>query len=143
MTDEEQHGIRFDRSYWPECGTKIDKLPADLNDLWETFEEQASVFVAEALINEEHTTRVDLAGASVEIYLWSVGGDTLARSVGLPEEITEASRDYTAIRSDAQAEEVGDWIAGLDKITEATAEAKRHLERLLSKYRAGIHEVEK
>jgi hypothetical protein len=122
MTSEVNH----DRSYWPRCGTIVDALPTDLNDLWGgQNEDQASVFVAEALIASPPRMNFQPDG-TVVAYLWSVGGDTLSVETPLAEMITEMDF-YDVVRSQAQADDVRERIAVLETIEATIMQAKERM----------------
>lgn len=134
MTREKKDELSFDRSYWPEGGTTISHLPVDLNTLWEEFYDQTQTFVAESLIDDPPWGSISLDKASVEIGLWTVGNDIVTLEFDLPERIQTAAEDYAIIQSDEQAEEALRWIAGLDKIGEAVARSKEHLQRVINEF---------
>lgn len=123
MTEQIENGVTHDRSYWPECGTIIPTaLPTDLNDLWDRHGDQAEVFVAEALIS--NAPHAHLSHGQVEVFLWSVGGDTLVLYQPFTELIEEVATEYSELRSDAEADDVRDQIAELEKIEAAITAAK-------------------
>jgi hypothetical protein len=126
--------VEFDRIYWPECGTIIAAaLPADLDDLWEYHADQASVFVAEAII--ENPPRVFFQGdGRIEIFLWTVGGDTLVLYEPLDQLIADMDF-YDGIRSQEQADDVIAQIATLEKIEAAIATAKNRMHEQLAAWK--------
>ncbi len=69
--------IVFDKKHWPKGGTTVDALLRlrDLTDLWTDYEDQASTFIAEALIDDPPHAHIDLLGGEIETFLWTVGGD--------------------------------------------------------------------
>jgi hypothetical protein len=130
--------ITFDKEYWPKTGTVIStSLPTDLNDLWEKFEEQASTFVAEALINEVPTSHVDLSTATVETFLWTIGGDVVCLSEKLAPLIEGAASDYhTGVHSAEQAGDLLERLAGLAAIQAAIDKAGEIITAQLKAYTA-------
>lgn len=130
MTDTIENGVTFDRSYWPECGTVIpDVLPTDLNDLWDKYSDQVTVLVAEAIISDP--PRVYFNGGCVQVYVWSVGGDTLGARHPLSDLINEFANNYYVVCSQAQADEVLGQIAELEKVEAAIAAAKDRMRGLV------------
>jgi hypothetical protein len=129
--------VNFDKSYWPENGTVVPFIPADLNDLWDTAEGQAATFVAEALISDPPRSNVDLYGdgARIETFLWSIGGDTLTVEESLDELLAEANDFYDIIRSDEQAEDVESVIANLARLEETIKALKGKAEKMLEEFR--------
>lgn len=93
-----RNGLNFDRAFWPEGGTKLNALPADLNDLWSSHEDQCATFVAEALLSEKIFPNLCVDGGDddprmhLTIYLWDVGGDTLTYESSLDELIDKFSQ---------------------------------------------------
>lgn len=128
----------FDKSYWPSTGTSVPTLPADLNDLWETCEEQATVFVAEALLGDPPRIGIDLTGdgAVIEVFAWDVGGDTISFREPLVDVITSDIDLFGPIRGDAQAAELEQFIANLSKVVEAAERGKKQAHKMLDEYRA-------
>lgn len=124
MSDEQ---MQFDRDQWPKEGTQISHLPADLKDLWDTFPEQAAVFIAEALVNNPPRIGVDLETCSIEIFLWEVGGDVIVLRTDLPTEIEFAAELYDTVTSEEQADEARRQIASLDRIAISTEAAKQSI----------------
>jgi len=129
--------LRLDRDCWPKSGTLVESLPKDLNDLWAGFEDQAAVFVAEALISDPPHSCIDLRGDAprAETFLWTVGGDCVTLEENLIELIEYSARDYDKILSDAQRADVTEQIEGLDKIEGAVKAARARLSALLDDYR--------
>ena len=137
MTEEIKNGVAFDRSFWPTTGTKIPSKPGegyDLNDLWEDFPDQASIFVAEAILAlDPHYMRISLNGAEpiVEVGIWSVGGDLLVARRCLSSLIEEACKTYDVIYGNAQAEDVRQHISNVEKLEAIFAGGKKSLHALL------------
>ena len=66
--------IISEKKHWPKGGTN---LAVDLGDLWDKFEDQASIFVAEALIHDPPHAHIDLEAGEIETFLWTVGNDVV------------------------------------------------------------------
>lgn len=129
--------VNFDKSYWPDCGTVVPSIPEDLNELWEYRADQAAVFVAEAIIQDEPSSHVMLEGgtAKVETFLWSVGGDTLTVEEDLSDLIRASARVYEVIVSPAQEQDVVERLSSLDAVEKSLAEARSFLSGQLTAYR--------
>ena len=128
--------IEFDKKFWPKTGTKISKqFPHDLTDLWSEFPDQTTVFIAEALIDNEPRVYIHLDDGEpmVEVFLWEVGGDTLSLKVNIANILTE---DLLSLRcfSDEQREEVSNHLKALDVLTEAINEMKKCWGKLIADY---------
>jgi len=130
------NNVTCDRTYWPECGTKVPAIPTDLQILWDDYPDQASVFVAEALTESNHLdANFSCQDGSIVVYLWSVGGDTLSVRYDLQEEIKDTVSDYMDILSEPQAEEVAECVQGLQALEDAVRDARVKLENKLTEYR--------
>lgn len=130
--------VNFDKRYWPECGATIGQRPSepyDLRDLWQDHEEQAAVFVAEALVYDPPRISFQLSSeANIKVFLWSVGGDCLTVEEPLAELIDASYRVYDHIRSDEQAEDVKERLTQLELVAAAIARARGFLEGQLKQY---------
>lgn len=134
--------IKFDESYWPKCGTMVSQIPHDLNDLWETHPDQAGVFVAEALINENSAAMVEIDNdgpPTIWVPLWSIGGDTLVIEADLCKEIIDAarfsySRERQPVRSQAQRDEAIEYLGKLKKIKDAAIRGMEIIEEAVSDF---------
>lgn len=118
--------LKFDRSYWPSEVMEVPAKPYDLADLWVDCEDQASVFVAEALIDDPPDFRVSLEDGKpqAECFLWTVGGDTVTLYADLCEAITDDS-DYEGLAlSPEQAGDVRERLAALDLLSAAIQTAR-------------------
>ena len=134
------NNVTCDRSYWPEGGTKVAAIPSDLNDLWDTFPDQATTFVAEALADRDDiNAHFHCQDASIQVYLWSVGGDTLTVRFDLKEEIKFSASDYY-VRSEPQAQEVLECVQGLQALEGAVRDARVKLESKLAEFKSGTIE---
>jgi hypothetical protein len=129
--------IHFDKTYWPKAGTLVPSIPHDLNDLWDEYEDQASIFIAEALIDNPPDSRINLQAAEPEIktYLWSLGGDCITMRESLIVLISESVLDYNQIKSVAQAQDLEQRLANLQKMEDAIDRAKKYLINQLDEFR--------
>jgi hypothetical protein len=140
LTRTIKNGVEYDREFWPESGTNIStSFPTDLNLLWHNYEDQACVFVAEALIADPPSTHITsgVDGLEIETFLWEVGGDTLVCSESLDECIVRSARnEYNFVVSQDQADEVLEQIAKLEKTEAAIKEAKKYLQDMVDAFRS-------
>jgi hypothetical protein len=131
-------GVRFDKEYWPKCGTMVDARPYDLNDLWDDYDDQASVFIAEALISKPPFIHLDVGEgcdvANVAVSFWEVGGDTIVAYAPLSELIEKSCRVYDKIRSLGQADDAKCMLAQLEEVSSSLARARDYLEQQLNDF---------
>lgn len=135
MTDETISNVAFDKDFWPDAKESEISLKVELSDLWNTHEDALSRLVAESLLNEPPHGGVDLYTDPItyEIFLWSIGGDTLVLKESLAKEIIIAGRTFV-VRSQAQAEEVEACIKRLGAVETAIKDVIAHGQYLLYKY---------
>lgn len=133
--------IDHDKSYWPKCGTKVQGKFSDydLDDLWNECEDQASVFVARALIANEPDCCIDDDGGLI-VFLWSVGDDCLTLKFDLKTEVENFSTVYDKVRSEEQKSDVLSRIAKLDDLANAIRKAQSHMKSLVDTYDATVME---
>lgn len=120
--------VTFDRSYWP-------AKPISLDDILAEHPDEAEIFVAESLINDPPTMTVHVDGedAEIQVFLWSVGGDTVAVTEPLVE-LIEETEGYGEIISEEQAEDVKKRLANLEKLENAIQNVKDRLNKELTVY---------
>lgn len=138
MVETTENGNRYNREYWPKCGTLIDTtFPNDLNDLWDKHAEQATVFVAEAIISHDTTTicRLNDDQIEIEVFLWTVGGDVITTTATLEDLIVEFSDTYSQLYGPAQEEDLNEHIAALERLEETISTAKDHMKSLIDEFR--------
>jgi hypothetical protein len=104
--------------------------------MWDIADDQAAVFVAEALISDppDMTLHNRDAEVKVVVFVWSVGGDTITLERPLAPLIVEFGNDYDSVRSTAQADDVAEQIAALDEVEKAIKTAKSHMQDMLKKW---------
>jgi hypothetical protein len=126
--------LNCEKEFWPKEGTIVSQLPIDLAELWEKFENQASVFVAEALMGEDIFSRVDFDTCEIETFLWSVGGDVITKTENICELIEWAARDYNYLCSKEQADDIKTRLLGLDKIQKSIDEAREFMTNQITEF---------
>lgn len=140
--EETKNGMTFDKTHWPQTGTIINAaIPNDLQDLWEDHEEQASVFVAEALLSDPAFMAAYMIAdeVGVEAFIWSVGGDTITINEKLSSIVIEFGNTYDKIYGPAQADDLLTHIAALEKLEETIAMTKVHICGLLADWHRSIN----
>lgn len=138
MTDETRDNVTFDKDFWPSPKEAEVSLKVELSDLWRTHENALSRLVAESLLNEPPHGGLDLYTDPItyEVFLWSVGGDTLVLRESLAKEIIDSGRALV-VHSQGQVEEVEACIKRLGAVETAIKEVIAHGQSLLDKYHKG------
>lgn len=136
---QEENGVHFNKECWPTSGTVVPGIPADLNDLWDGKEDQATVFIAEALINDNwprtHLS-FDQDKVSITVWLWECGGDVLTLEKPIEDLITDGASDYDVIRNAAQLEDVESRVVKLRALAKVIDETAGELEAQATAFKA-------
>jgi len=114
--------LTFDRSFWP---NDAKTLVFDLNDLWEKFEDQASNFVAEALVDDPPWLSFHFrkGEAVIECTLWFNGGDVLVLRQPISEIINESeSQIMDWFESQDDDEKIIPCVKSLQKLRDQISE---------------------